>query len=100
MEFNAMIIKLLKKDSEARSRKLGEPKVLGTRLLLGAIPECLASYRHPHVFGRASQRRVRSDRMGPACGRPSRGPEQGLLCERNRFLGTLTCLAVRCSDAS
>jgi len=33
MEFNAMIIKLLKKDSEARSRKLGESDAITQPLL-------------------------------------------------------------------
>lgn len=52
MEFNAMIIKLLKKDSEARSRKLGESRSnFRTRL---ATLKALSN-RYSYILGCTSQ---------------------------------------------
>lgn len=85
MEFNSMIIKLLKKDSESRNRQLcASPALLSAVLMLSS---------DSHVRRRAAQRGVRSDRMGSECRRPPHDPQQELRDSRYRRMGT--CLLGR-----
>jgi hypothetical protein len=52
MEFNSMIIKLLKKDSDARNRRLG----VFTLLFETLVTERPFFARHPNLRGRPTQR--------------------------------------------
>lgn len=85
MEFNAMIIKLLKKDSDARSRKLGAS--VPASLSQAALTLLLS--RHPHILGCSAQRGVRLDRMGSARRRSPKRAQQGVRCPRHLVLGEL-----------